>query len=70
MNMSASKMRLATLTKELAARWAQTKEHWRDAKSEEFERHYLDDLLASVDTTVVVIEQLDALVRKIRSDCE
>lgn len=50
--------------------WLQTKEYWRDSKSVEFEHKFLDELFASVDKSVGVIEQLDKLLNKIRRDCE
>jgi hypothetical protein len=62
--------RLGALTKDLANRWQRTKESWRDVKAEEFERQYLDELQMSVDKAMQVIEQLDKLMTKIRSDCE
>ena len=68
--MSGSGSKLSALTKELSNRWQQTKESWRDAKCQEFERHYVDELQVSVDKAVMVIDQLDKLVAKIRSDCE
>ena len=68
--MKASGNRLTALTKELRVEWQNTKSYWKDAKSQEFERRYMEELLASVDRTVTVIEQLDKLVTKIRSDCE
>ena len=68
--MKASSARLAGLTKELRAQWQDTKSYWKDAKSQEFERRYMEELLAGVDRTVTVIEQLDKLVTKIRMDCE
>ena len=68
--MSASRTRLAGITKELLLKWAQTKESWQDAKCQEFEKHYLEELQLSVDKAVSVIEQLDKLVAKVRSDCE
>ena len=68
--MKASGSRLAGLTKELRAQWQDTKNYWKDAKSQEFEHKYMDELLASVDRAVTVIEQLDKLVSKIRKDCE
>ena len=70
MSMNATKMRLAALTKDLWGKWEQTREYWQDAKSQEFEQHYLADLVASVDKAVAVIEQLDKLVTKARRDCE
>ena len=68
--MKASSARLSGLTKELRAQWQDTKSYWKDAKSQEFERRYMEELLAGVDRTVTVIEQLDKLVTKIRMDCE
>jgi thymidylate synthase len=68
--MKASGSRLAGLTKELRAQWQDTKNYWKDAKSQEFERKYMEELLASVDRAVNVIDQLDKLVTKIRKDCE
>ena len=68
--MKASGSRLAGGTKELRAQWQDTKSYWKDAKSQEFEHRYMEELLASVDRTVTVIDQLDKLVTKIRQDCE
>ncbi len=68
--MKTSSTRLAGITKELRAQWSDTKIYWKDAKSEEFERKYMQELLASVDRTVTVMEQLDNLITKIRKDCE
>jgi len=68
--MSASGARLEALTKDLRIRWQQTREHWVDAKSLEFENKYLDELFASVDRAVMVIEQLDKVILKIKKDCE
>jgi hypothetical protein len=68
--MKASSNRLSGITKELRAHWQDTKAYWKDAKSQEFEHRYMEELLASVDRTVTVIEQLDKLITKIRKDCE
>ena len=68
--MKASSNRLSGITKELRAQWLDTKSYWKDAKSLEFERRYMEELLASVERTVTVIEQLDKLITKIRKDCE
>jgi hypothetical protein len=70
MNLAANKARLMALGKDLRVKWDQTKESWRDTKSQEFERHYLEPLLASMDKTVTVIDQLDKIITKVRSDCE
>lgn len=68
--MSASGSRLEALTKDLKVQWFQTKEYWSDAKSQEFEHKYLEELFASVDRAVLVIDQLDKLILKIKKDCE
>jgi len=70
MNLSGSKSRLVGITKELALQWEQTKNYWNDGKSREFEHRYIEELLVSVDKTVMVIEKLDELLRKVRSECE
>ena len=68
--MSGGGSKLMALTKELSVQWEQTKEYWRDAKSQEFERQYMDELMVSVDRAATVMEQLDQLLAKIRRDCE
>ncbi|MGA2659319.1 MAG: hypothetical protein ABSH34_17585 [Verrucomicrobiota bacterium] len=68
--MNANASRLSGITKDLRGQWQQTKAYWRDSKAQEFEEKYLAELFASVDKTVGVIEQLDKLLQKIRSDCE
>jgi len=70
MNLSGNKNRLVALTKELSNRWEDTKNHWRDAKSQEFEQRYMTELFANVDKTVTVMEKLNELLTKVRNDCE
>jgi hypothetical protein len=70
MNLSGSKGRMVGLTREISLRWAETKNHWRDAKSDEFDRRFMAELLAQVSRTEVNVEKLDALLQKVRSDCE
>ena len=70
MSMAANKSRLSAVTKELSLQWEQTKNYWRDQKSAEFEKKYLDDLFAYAGTAILVMEKLDELLKKVRSDCE
>ena len=70
MSLSANRTRLTMTTKELLANWKETKEYWKDSKSAEFERHYLDELFDGVETANDVMEQLDKLLHKIKTDCE
>ena len=68
--MSAAGGKLTAVTRVLATQWQDTKLSWKDAKCQEFERDYLDELFTSVDKAVVIMEQIEKLVAKIRSDCE
>lgn len=56
--------------KELNLQWEETKAHWRDAKSREFEEKFLSELPHHVGNTAHVITEIDTILRKIRSDCE
>ena len=70
MSLSGSKNRLVAITKELSNRWDETKNYWRDAKSQEFEQRYMVELFANVDRTITVMDKLNELVTKVRNDCE
>jgi hypothetical protein len=61
---------LAQAVKDLAIAWEQTKADWRDAKSQEFEEKYIEPLPGHVRQAMAVIEEIDALLKKVRSDCE
>ena len=68
--MNSNGSRLYAITKELWVQWQRTREDWRDDKSLEFQKKYLEELMSSVDKTVAVIDQLDKVINKIRKDCE
>lgn len=70
MNVNASKGRLVGLTREISVQWEETRNHWRDAKSEEFDRRFMNQLDHHVSRAVAVVDQLDEILRKVRSDCE
>ena len=70
MNISANGKMLATVTKDLSRRWEETKHHWQDAKSREFEQRFLAELFAVVDRAVPVFDDLEKVVSKVRTDCE
>jgi len=70
MSLSGNKGRLVGLTRDIALEWAETKNYWRDAKSEEFERRFVSELSVQVNRAVIVLEQMDELLKKVRSDCE
>ena len=70
MNLSGQKSRLTGLTRQIMLDWAETKAHWSDARSREFDSRYMIELLASVDRTAQVVDKLEILLTKVRSDCE
>jgi hypothetical protein len=70
MSLSVCKTRLTSVTREIDNQWDQTKHFWQDAKCQEFEREYMELLNTSVEKAASVIDELDKLISKIRSDCE
>jgi hypothetical protein len=70
MSLNANKSRLTALTKNLSLRWAETKDHWRDIKSEEFDQRFMQELFPSVNKAAAAIEKLEEILNKIRKDCE
>jgi hypothetical protein len=70
MNLSGNKSRLVGLAREISLRWAETKEHWRDVKSAEFDRRFMQELPPRVNQAVTAVEKLEELFKRIRKDCE
>ncbi len=70
MSMRVSASGLLQAGKELSLEWDQTREHWNDVKSREFEESFLSDLPHHLGRAADVIGEIDALLRKVRSDCE
>jgi hypothetical protein len=70
MNLSGNKGRLVGLTRDISLRWADTRNYWRDARSEEFDQRYMAELNAAVGRAVTILDKLDEVLKKVRSDCE
>lgn len=70
MSVLASKARLSGLHKQLHAAWEETRATWSDAKSQEFHDRYMVELAAEVEKTLVAMDGLDALMRKVKDECE
>jgi hypothetical protein len=70
MNLSANKAQLGAMTRELSVAWDNTKGYWQDAKSEEFGRRYMEQLLLLMDKAGDVCDRLDKVTTKVRNDCE
>lgn len=67
---SAGGARIVGLTRELLNKWNQSKESWRDTKALEFEKKFMDELEASASHASTGIDNLDRIMRNIRSECE
>jgi hypothetical protein len=70
MSASGSKGLLLDATRQLQARWSDTRATWRDHKAAEFEEQYLASLTSNVHTALRVIDELEQLLHKVRIDCE
>jgi hypothetical protein len=70
MSLAAAKSRLSSLTKDLWLQWHETRNYWKDSKSEEFEREYLSEVFLGVDRAITAMEKLDEVLAKVRKDCE
>ena len=70
MSVRESGTNLAQSTKILLNQWEETKTHWRDEKSQQFEADHLSDLPGKVQRATALIEELDIILKKIRHACE
>jgi len=68
--MNACQNRLNALTRELRAKWDETRQYWTDAKSLEFEKRFLDELLAQVNQTIASLDTLERVLGQVRDDCD
>ena len=68
-----SSLSAASLTealKELSRQWDYTKSYWHDAQSQDFENKYLEELPHHIARTALVVEEINTILQKIRTDCE
>ena len=70
MNVSANGKTVVALTKQLVVAWDKTRQHWRDNKSEEFEKRFLSELVSTVDRAAPVFDDLEKVLNRVRNDCE
>jgi hypothetical protein len=61
---------LEEATKKLQSDWHQTRATWTDAKSVEFQTIYLEPLPSLVAQAGNAMAELNALLSKVRHDCE
>ena len=70
MSSAASRGLLTLATRQLQARWSETRNSWRDSKAADFEELYLSELAHCVNSAMRVLEELEHLLDKIHADCE
>jgi hypothetical protein len=70
MSASNAKGILNGATRQLQARWEETRQSWTDHKADQFEHDYLDPLSRDVTAALRVIDELDLLLQQIHGDCE
>ena len=70
MSTQGSASNLAQAARILTLEWEKTKDHWRDVKSQEFEHKYLEELPGQLAGATAAMEEIDLLLKKVRSDCE
>lgn len=70
MSLSGSKGLLTLATRQLQVRWGETRFSWRDRKAQDFDDLYLSELMASVNSALRVIEELDNLLEQVHADCD
>jgi hypothetical protein len=70
MSASGSRGVLTLATRQLMARWEETRNSWRDQKAAEFESLYLAELGHSVSSALKILDDLDHLLEKIHADCD
>lgn len=61
---------LAQAVQDLLVEWDHTRAYWRDQKSIEFHHQYLEVLPDLVNKAKNIMGEADALLRKVRQDCE
>ncbi len=56
--------------KELNLKWGENKSHWHDFKAQQFEHDYLEEIPDHVQRTMSVMQDIDSLIKRVRSECE
>jgi len=70
MSTQGSAANLAQAARILTLEWEKTKTYWHDVKGQEFEQKYLADLPGQISATLKAMEDMNILIKKVRSDCE
>ena len=68
--MDLGRAKLNEARKDLFVRWNQTKAHWDDPVSREFERAYLDPLEARLRSALGAMNHMAQVMQRLEQDCE
>jgi hypothetical protein len=61
--------RLLRAAKDLAVRWYEVQEVWRDSQTAQFEKRVMSPLEANVRVTAQAMERLEGLLAQAKNDC-
>jgi hypothetical protein len=70
MSTADSSSNLLQAARDLSSQWEQTKVFWSDIKRREFGEKYIDVMPFHVERAAAVLEELNGLLKKVRSECE
>jgi hypothetical protein len=70
MSNTGSRGLLTLATRQLLARWEETRHSWRDQKAGEFESLYLSGISDNLGSILRTLEELEHLLEKIHADCD
>ena len=70
MGVDFSKTRLQQSLKELNLRWEKANEHWDDKVSRDFKEKVIDPLEPKVRLTMDAMEEMSAMLHKMKRDCQ
>jgi hypothetical protein len=65
-----SRARLAHATRDLMVAWEAARSNWRDARATEFQSRFLEGLPEATGAAISAMEELAALLGRVRQDCE
>ena len=65
-----SATRFKKSVKKLRERWEETKEHWDDKTSSDFEEQYLRPILPEISMTIASVQRMAEMMDKAERDCD
>ncbi len=69
MSVNDAQARISKVAKDLGQQWRELREQWQDENAESFERNYIEPLENELRKTKLAMEQMAALIARIKSDC-